>query len=139
MKKFMDKDFLLTTKTAKEIYKRGAEKTQIFDWHCHLSPKEIYENNAPKDIAELWLGGDHYKWRAMRSFGISEEYITGRKSGHDKFLKWAEVVPHLIGNPLYHWTHLELQRYFGIYETLSPSTAEDVTKKSRQAASLPVS
>ena len=129
MKKFMDKDFLLTTKTAKEIYKRGAEKTQIFDWHCHLSPKEIYENNAPKDIAELWLGGDHYKWRAMRSFGISEEYITGRKSGHDKFLKWAEVVPHLIGNPLYHWTHLELQRYFGIYETLSPSTAEDIWRR----------
>ena len=87
MKKFMDRDFLLTTKTAKEIYKRGAEKTPIFDWHCHLSPKEIYENKKPRDIAQLWLGGDHYKWRAMRSYGVPEEYITGRKSGHDKFLK----------------------------------------------------
>lgn len=129
MKKFMDKDFLLTTKTAREIYKKGAEKTPIFDWHCHLSPKEIYENKKPKDLAELWLGGDHYKWRAMRSCGIPEEYITGRKSGKEKFMKWAEVMPYLIGNPLYHWTHLELQRYFGIYETLSPQTAESIWKK----------
>lgn len=129
MKKFMDKDFLLTTKTAKDIYKKGAEKTPIFDWHCHLSPKEIYENKKPKDIAELWLGGDHYKWRAMRSYGIPEEYITGRKSGKEKFMKWAEVMPYLIGNPLYHWTHLELQRYFGITETLSPQTAEAIWKK----------
>ncbi len=129
MRKFMDKDFLLTTKTAKEIYKKGAEKTPIFDWHCHLSPKEIYENNPPKDIAELWLGGDHYKWRAMRSCGVPEEYITGRKSGYEKFKKWAEVVPYLIGNPLYHWTHLELQRYFGIYEPLSVETAQAIWNK----------
>ncbi len=126
MRKFMDKDFLLTTKTAKEIFKKGAENTPIFDWHCHLSPKEIYENKTPKDIAELWLGGDHYKWRAMRSYGVDEAYITGRKSGHDKFMKWAEVLPYCIGNPLYHWTHLELQRYFGIYEPLSPETAESI-------------
>lgn len=129
MKKFMDKDFLLPTRTAKEIYRKGAEKTPIFDWHCHLSPKEIYENKRPADIAELWLGGDHYKWRAMRSYGIPEEYITGRKSGKEKFMKWAEVMPYLIGNPLYHWTHLELQRYFGIYETLSPQTAEAIWNK----------
>lgn len=129
MKKFMDKDFLLTTKTAKEIYKRGAEKTPIFDWHCHLSPQEIYENKKPKDIAQLWLAGDHYKWRAMRSCGVPEDYITGRKSGHDKFLKYAEIMPYCIGNPLYHWTHLELQRYFGITETLSPETAESIWKK----------
>lgn len=129
MKKFMDKDFLLTTKTAKEIYKRGAEKTPIFDWHCHLSPKEIYENKKPRDIAQLWLGGDHYKWRAMRSYGIPEDYITGRKSGHEKFLKFAEIMPYCIGNPLYHWTHLELQRYFGIYEPLSPATAEVIWSK----------
>lgn len=125
----MDKDFLLTTKTAKEIYKRGAEKTPIFDWHCHLSPKEIYENKKPRDIAQLWLGGDHYKWRAMRSYGIPEDYITGRKSGHEKFLKFAEIMPYCIGNPLYHWTHLELQRYFGIYEPLSPATAEVIWSK----------
>ncbi len=129
MKKFMDRDFLLTTKTAKEIYKRGAEKTPIFDWHCHLSPKEIYENKKPRDIAQLWLGGDHYKWRAMRSYGVPEEYITGRKSGHDKFLKFAEIMPYCIGNPLYHWTHLELQRYFGITEPLSPQTAEAIWNK----------
>lgn len=128
MKKFMDKDFLLTTKTAKEIYKRGAEKTPIFDWHCHLSPKEIYENKKPRDIYALWLSGDHYKWRAMRSFGVPEEYITGRKSGHEKFLKYAQIMPYCIGNPLYHWTHLELQRYFGIYETLSEETAEKIWK-----------
>ena len=126
MKKFMDRDFLLTTKTAKEIYKRGAEKTPIFDWHCHLSPKEIYEDKKPRDIYSLWLSGDHYKWRAMRSYGIPEEYITGRKSGHDKFLKYAEIMPYCIGNPLYHWTHLELQRYFGITETLSAETAEKI-------------
>lgn len=129
MKKFMDKDFLLTTKTAKEIYKKGAEKTPIFDWHCHLSPQEIYENKKPRDIAQLWLGGDHYKWRAMRSFGISEEYITGRKSGHDKFMKFAEMMPYCIGNPLYHWTHLELQRYFGIYEPLNAQTAQGIWNK----------
>ena len=122
----MDRDFLLTTKTAKEIYKRGAEKTPIFDWHCHLSPKEIYENKKPRDIYQLWLSGDHYKWRAMRSCGVPEDYITGRKSGHDKFLKYAEIMPYCIGNPLYHWTHLELQRYFGITETLSSATAEKI-------------
>lgn len=129
MKKFMDKDFLLSTKTAKEIYRKGAEKTPIFDWHCHLSPKEIYENKRPANIAELWLGGDHYKWRAMRSCGVPEEYITGRKSDKAKFMKWAEVMPYLIGNPLYHWTHLELQRYFGITEPLSPQTAEAIWNK----------
>ena len=126
MKKFMDRDFLLTTKTAKEIYKRGAEKTPIFDWHCHLSPKEIYEDKKPRDIYSLWLSGDHYKWRAMRSYGVPEEFVTGRKSGHDKFLKYAEIMPYCIGNPLYHWTHLELQRYFGITETLSAETAEKI-------------
>ena len=81
MKQFMDADFLLTTDTAKEIFEKGAKNTPIFDWHCHLSPKEIYENQSPADIAELWLGGDHYKWRVMRSFGVKEEYITGDQSG----------------------------------------------------------
>lgn len=126
MKKFMDKDFLLTTHTAKELFKHGAQETPIFDWHCHLSPKEIYENKTPSDIAELWLSGDHYKWRAMRSFGISEEYITGKKSGHQKFKAWAKVLPYLIGNPLYHWTHLELQRYFSIEEPLNEKNADRI-------------
>lgn len=129
MDKFMGKDFLLTTKTAKELFKNGAQDTPIFDWHCHLSPKEIYENKTPADIAELWLSGDHYKWRAMRSYGISEEYITGKKSGYEKFKAWAKVLPYLIGNPLYHWTHLELQRYFGITEVLSEKNADEIWQK----------
>ena len=129
MKAFMNDDFLLTTDTAQEIYNYGAKDTPIFDWHCHLSPKEIYENRKPADIAELWLGGDHYKWRAMRSYGIDEKFITGDSTGYEKFLKYAEVLPYCIGNPLYHWTHLELQRYFDIYEPLSPKSAPAIWKK----------
>lgn len=128
MKKFMDKDFLLSTETAKKLY-AACENTPIFDWHCHLQPKEIYENKEPSDIAELWLGGDHYKWRGMRSCGISEEYITGEKSHYEKFKAWASAMPNLIGNPLYHWTHLELQRYFDIYEPLSPATCDDIWER----------
>ncbi len=125
MKKFMDKDFLLSTETAKKLY-AACQNTPIFDWHCHLQPKEIYENKEPSDIAYLWLAGDHYKWRGMRSCGISEEYITGDKTPYEKFKAWAEAMPNFIGNPLYHWTHLELQRYFGIYETLSPETCDKI-------------
>ncbi len=125
MKKFMDKDFLLSTETAKKLY-AACENTPIFDWHCHLQPKEIYENKEPSDIAYLWLAGDHYKWRGMRSCGISEEYITGDKSPYEKFKAYAEAMPNFIGNPLYHWTHLELQRYFGIYDVLSPETCDKI-------------
>ncbi len=128
MRKFMDKDFLLTTETAKKLY-AACENTPIFDWHCHLQPKEIYENKKPRDIAELWLGGDHYKWRGMRSCGIDEEYITGDKSPYEKFKAYAEAMPNFIGNPLYHWTHLELQRYFDIYEPLSPKTSDEIWEK----------
>lgn len=129
MKAFMDENFLLTTDTAKVIFSEGAQNTPIFDWHCHLSPREIFENKKPRDISELWLGGDHYKWRAMRSYGIDEKYITGDASGYEKFLKYAEALPYCIGNPLYHWTHLELQRYFGIYEPLNPDTAPEIWEK----------
>ncbi|NLA76350.1 MAG: glucuronate isomerase [Clostridiales bacterium] len=132
MKSFMDKDFLLSTPTARALFAE-ADKMPIFDWHCHLSPKEIYENKQPEDITQLWLAGDHYKWRAMRSFGIDEEYITGNKSSHEKFLAWAKVIQYCIGNPLYHWTHLELQRYFGIYETLSEKTADAIWEKANAA------
>ena len=125
MKKFMDEDFLLTTETAKKLFDACRDEP-IFDWHCHLSPKEIYENNEPEDIAYLWLAGDHYKWRAMRSYGIDEERITGKASSYEKFKAWAEVMPHLVGNPLYHWTHLELQRYFGIEKPLSPATCDEI-------------
>ncbi|MBQ4207705.1 MAG: glucuronate isomerase, partial [Clostridia bacterium] len=111
MKPFMDEQFLLTTDTAKELF-AACKDEPIFDWHCHLSPKEIFENKQPRDLTELWLGGDHYKWRAMRSCGISEDFITSEKNTpYHKFRAWAEAMPQLIGNPLYHWTHLELQRY----------------------------
>ena len=126
MKQFMDKDFLLNNDTAKKLFHENAADMPIFDWHCHLSPKEIYENKQPADITELWLAGDHYKWRAMRSFGIDEKYITGDSSSYEKFKAWAKAMPYCIGNPLYHWTHLELQRYFGIYEPLSEKTADKI-------------
>jgi len=126
MKQFMDKDFLLNNETAKKLFNESAADMPIFDWHCHLSPKEIYENKQPADITELWLAGDHYKWRAMRSFGINEKYITGDGTSYEKFKAWAKAMPYCIGNPLYHWTHLELQRYFGIYEPLSEKTADKI-------------
>lgn len=131
MKKFMDEDFLLSTETAKTLY-NACKDVPIFDWHCHLSPKEIYENNPPKNITQLWLGGDHYKWRGMRSCGIEEKYITGDASDYEKFMKWSEVMQYCIGNPLYHWTHLELQRYFGITTPLSPKTADAIWQEANE-------
>lgn len=131
MKKFMDEDFLLSTETAKTLY-NACKDVPIFDWHCHLSPKEIYENNQPKNITQLWLGGDHYKWRGMRSCGIEEKYITGNASDYEKFMKWSEVMQYCIGNPLYHWTHLELQRYFGITTPLSPKTADAIWQEANE-------
>ncbi len=128
MKRFMDADFLLSTETAKKLFE-AADSEPIFDWHCHLPPKDIYENRTPRDIAELWLAGDHYKWRGMRGVGIDEEYITGSKSPYEKFKAWASAMPEFIGNPLYHWTHLELQRYFGIYETLNEKTCDEIWEK----------
>ncbi|MBQ6421788.1 MAG: glucuronate isomerase [Clostridia bacterium] len=125
MKPFMDRDFLLSTDTARRLF-AACENEPIFDWHCHLSPKEICENKTPSSIAELWLAGDHYKWRAMRGAGVPEKYITGDASPYEKFKAWAACMPLFIGNPLYHWTHLELQRYFGIYEPLSEKTADKI-------------
>ena len=127
-KKFMDADFLLDNEPSKKLF-AAAKDMPIFDWHCHLSPKEIYENEQPEDIAYLWLAGDHYKWRAMRSCGVDEKYITGSASGYEKFRALASVMPCLIGNPLYHWTHLELQRYFDIYEPLSEKTCDEIWEK----------
>jgi len=126
MKKFMDQDFLLQTETAKRLYHDHAAKMPIYDYHCHLSPREIAEDKQWNNLGEIWLGGDHYKWRAMRTNGVAEEYCTGSKSGREKFQKWAETVPQTIRNPLYHWTHLELQRYFGIDTVLSPETADEI-------------
>jgi glucuronate isomerase len=126
MKAFMDENFLLSSKTAEELYHNHAEKMPIIDYHCHLIPKEIAEDKKYRNITELWLAGDHYKWRAMRSNGIGEKYITGDSSDKEKFIKFAGTISRCIGNPLYHWTHLELRRYFGIDTILSPDTAEEV-------------
>ncbi len=112
MKVFLDKDFLLTNETAKTLYHTYAEELPIIDYHCHLSPREIAEDKQYSNITEVWLYGDHYKWRAMRSCGVSEEYITGTASDYDKFRAWCRIMPRLIGNPLYHWSHLELRRFF---------------------------
>ncbi len=126
MKAFMDDNFLLNNKTAETLYHNHAKNMPIIDFHCHLNPKEIAEDKKYRNITELWLGGDHYKWRAMRSNGVEERYITGKAADKEKFLKWAQTVPCCIGNPLYHWTHLELKRYFGIDKLLSPDTAEGI-------------
>ena len=119
MKAFMDQDFILNTKTAKKLFHDYAETTPVLDYHCHLDPKEIAEDRQFKNITELWLGGDHYKWRIMRSNGVEEKYITGDAPDEEKFQAFAEALPRAIGNPMYHWCHLELQRYFGITEPLS--------------------
>lgn len=129
VKKFMDENFLLSTETAVRLYHDWAKDMPIIDYHCHLSPQEIYENKQFANITEAWLYGDHYKWRVMRANGVDEENITGAASDYDKFLAWARTVPTLIGNPLYHWTHLELQRFFGVYELLSEETAPLIWEK----------
>lgn len=117
---------MLTTDAAVELYHRYAAKMPIIDYHCHLDPKMIARNHRFSGITEAWLGGDHYKWRAMRANGVSEEYITGSRSDYEKFGKWAETVPYTMRNPLYHWTHLELARLFGIDRVLSPATAREI-------------
>ena len=113
MKRFMDKDFLLSTKTAKNLYNDFADNCKIIDYHCHVNPKEIYEDVKFENITQIWLGGDHYKWRIMRSNGVDEKFITGDASDREKFQKFAECLPKAIGNPMYHWCHLELKKYFG--------------------------
>jgi glucuronate isomerase len=126
MKPFINDDFLLTCDTAKELYHNHAASMPIIDFHNHLSPKEIYENKCYDNLTQVWLSGDHYKWRAMRAFGITEDLITGDGNPYDKFLAWADTVQNSIGNPLYHWTHLELKRYFGIDTLLSKASAPDI-------------
>ena len=129
MTEYMGEDFLLTTKTARELYHRHAEKMPIIDYHCHLPPVEIAEDRRWTDIAQVWLGGDHYKWRQMRSNGVDERFVTGDASGHDKFVKYAETRERLVGNPLFDWSHLELSRYFGVNERLCGASAERIWKK----------
>ena len=126
MKPFMDKDFLLSTETAQELYHKFAAKVPVLDYHCHINPQEIAEDRKFETITQVWLGGDHYKWRQMRSNGVDEYYITGDAPDREKFQKWAETLEKAIGNPLYHWSHLELQRFFGYHGVLNGDTAEEV-------------
>ena len=126
MKQFMDKDFLLSTDMAKTLYHQYAETMPVLDYHCHINPQEIYEDRKFDNITQVWLGGDHYKWRQMRTNGVDEKYVTGDGSDREKFQAWAETMPKLIGNPLYHWSHLELRRYFGYDGYLNGDTAEEV-------------
>ena len=127
---FISEDFMLSNEYARELYHGSAEHMPIIDYHCHLVPQQIAENIQFRDITQLWLVdghyGDHYKWRAMRGNGVPEEYITGDRSSWEKFEKWAETVPYTMRNPLYHWTHLELSRVFGIDKLLKPETAREI-------------
>ena len=135
MKAFMDKDFLLETDTAKHLFHHYAEQMPLVDYHCHISPREIYENRRFNDLVEVWLGGkqpdgsyfgDHYKWRVMRSNGVSEDYVTGDKPPVERLKKFAEALELAIGNPMYHWCNLELRKFFGYEGYLSPETVDEV-------------
>jgi glucuronate isomerase len=126
MRQFMDKDFLLQTDTARMLFHEHADSLPIIDYHCHLVPKMITDDYRFRSITELWLGGDHYKWRAMRANGVNEKYITGSADDWSKFQKWAETIPYTFRNPLYHWTHLELKTAFGIDKILNPGTAREI-------------
>jgi glucuronate isomerase len=126
MKRFLDKNFLLDNDTAARLYHEYASRMPIIDYHCHLNPQQIADDVRFENLTQLWLAGDHYKWRAMRASGVDERYCTGDASDREKFMKWAGTVPDTLRNPLYHWTHLELQRYFGIDDLLGPATAASV-------------
>ncbi|TBL79927.1 glucuronate isomerase [Paenibacillus thalictri] len=130
-KKFLDENFLLNNKTAETLYHDYAKAMPIIDYHCHLSPQEIYENKTFKNLTEAWLYGDHYKWRLMRANGAEEKYVTGGEGAtdYDRFLAWAKTVPQTIGNPLYHWSHLELQRFFGVYDLINEKNAPAIWEK----------
>lgn len=129
---FMNDNFLLENRYGQRLYHEVAKKLPIIDFHSHLPPGDIAENRGFENLTQIWLEGDHYKWRAMRAFGVDETFISGSASDKDKFLKWAEVVPHTLRNPLYHWTHLELRRYFGIRELLSPKTADKIWEETME-------
>ncbi|HRE50475.1 MAG TPA: glucuronate isomerase [Flavitalea sp.] len=126
MKRFLDENFLLYNKTAEHLYHEVAKPLPIIDYHCHLAPDQIAEDIRFENLTQAWLAGDHYKWRAMRSNGVDESYCTGKRSDEEKFQQWAETVPYTLRNPLYHWTHLELQRYFDVYDTLNGRSAKKI-------------
>ncbi len=137
MKEFMDKDFLLTTETAKKLYHEHAENMPIIDYHCHLQPKEIYEDKKFRNLAEVWLGagdryGDHYKWRSLRARGYEEDSISGPDDDYKKYLQFVESMPYFVGNPLYHWSHLEMRRYFDIYDVINEKNAKNIWDKANK-------
>ena len=137
MKKFLDPDFLLNSETARDLYHTYAENLPIIDYHCHLPPQQIASNYRFENLTEIWLRGDHYKWRAMRINGVDESYISGQKTDWEKFLKWAETIPYTLRNPLFHWTHLELQRYFDVYEMLNEHSAKAIYEECNQKLQNP--
>ena len=137
MKAFMNEDFLLSTETARKLYHEHGEALPIIDYHCHVSPREIYEDVHFENITQVWLGGDHYKWRLMRSNGVDEYYITGDAPAREKFQKFAETLPKAIGNPMYHWCHLELKKYFGYEGVLNGETAQEVWDKAKAVLAKP--
>ena len=137
MKPFIHENFLLQNETAVHLFHDHAKKLPIIDYHCHLNPQEVAEDHKFRSITELWLGGDHYKWRALRTNGIPEKYITGDASDWDKFQKWAETMPYCMRNPLYHWTHLELKTCFGIDKVLNPQTAKEIYDECNQKLASP--
>ncbi|MFN3409396.1 MAG: glucuronate isomerase [Limisphaerales bacterium] len=137
MKPFIHDNFLLSTRTAVRLYHEFAKDEPIIDYHCHLPPKDLAENRQFRNLFEIWLEGDHYKWRAMRSNGVSERFCTGDADPFDKFMAWAKTVPHTLRNPLYHWTHLELKRYFDIDEPLNEATARRIWDHANQKLASP--
>lgn len=137
MKKFLDKNFLLNSETASRLYHEVASPLPIIDYHCHLIPQQIAEDKQFENLTQIWLAGDHYKWRAMRANGVDEKYCTGDAPDQEKFRKWAETVPETLRNPLYHWTHLELQRYFGIPELLHPESADRIYGQAGEMLATP--
>ena len=137
MKKFLDEDFLLTNKTAVKLYHDFAKQMPVIDYHCHLSPADIANDRQFENITQVWLAGDHYKWRAMRTNGVDEKYITGNASDKEKFMHWAATVPYTLRNPLYHWTHLELQRYFDIHTILNEDSAAKIYDECSEKLRLP--
>ena len=137
MKKFLGKNFLLNNKTAQHLYHEFAKEMPIIDYHCHLPQAQIAEDKQFKNLTEIWLYGDHYKWRAMRSNGVHESYCTGDKPDYEKFVKWAETVPYTLRNPLYHWTHLELQRYFDIHKVLNGDSAQKIYEECTEKLQTP--
>jgi glucuronate isomerase len=131
-KPFIHDDFLLQTDAARDLYHNFAKHEPIYDYHCHLSPQQILENKSFSDLAEIWLSGDHYKWRAMRANGVNEKFCTGGASPREKFDAWCATVPHTLRNPLYHWSHLELARYFGITDIINPFSADKIWREANQ-------